>query len=568
MCLPIGSRSHETKNASKSAAQSFAPKEGNALCMQMEKIADIAGAFSKAMNEAKKNGTRWACAGVSLVAGLNQLRNGNLFSGVSMTSAGGLELIKLVRGYRDYPQLTGLLENAGAGTKMIKVLDEANKKTEKQIKAHLKSVEKGLEQLEKSRKKIEKLAKSTDGKLQERTQEARQLIEETESAFAQAREAFERSKEDIGVADLAFVKTMEGLQELIELANSPLTEETPQLFKEKSDRLFALCSVGHDTLDKAIETIEEGQQFLDHAIGKLSKAKVTQGAISEAAKKGLKEIELEAQNQDLTKDCQKHLKEAKKHQQIAEERRQEQMQIFDDIGNMQREADQGRPWGLTSILSGFVAAGVTAPAAVIGGGAAAGTAALSGAPIIAVALGAGALMATPVAGVSVFLAVHNRHAISDKLHDMLYGSAPAKTGTDYFAIRPEETQAVRFAFDKKSSGIWGKWMGTPEANQAMRESRTQGDLSIDLGNGQGVSYRVHLGQKEAIKWDDLMDLRSRLLDRLKDRNNPLCPQECRRILNALEDCVIERGSKHRARVGLIKKDLHIFGDVRRVLRSF
>lgn len=542
-----------------------APKE-NALCKQMEKIADIAGAFSKAMNEAKSNGTRWACAGVSLVAGLKQLSNGNLFSGASMTSAGGLELIRLVRGYRDYPQLTGLLENAGAGTKMIRVLDEANKKTEKQIKAHLNSVEKGLGQLEKSRKKIEKLAKSADEKLQARIEEARLVIEEAEAAFTEAKQAFERSKEEVGIADLAFVKTLEGLQELIDIANSPVTEETPQLFKEKSNRLFSLCTVGHETLENAIATIEVGQNLLDQAIVKLSKAKETQGAISEAAKKGLKEIELEAQNQDLTKACQKNLSEAKKHQQIAEERRQEQMQIIGDIETMHKQVE-GKPWGLTSILSGFVATGIAAPVAVVGGGAAAGGAAIAGSPILAAAIGAGALAFTPAAGVTVFLAVHNRHAISDRLHDLVYGQAPVKTATDYFAIRPGETQAVRFAFDKKSSGIWGKWVSKPEENQAMRESRTQGDLSIDLGNGKGVSYRVHLGQKEPIKWDDLMDLRSRLLDRLNDRDNPMSAQECRRILNALEDCVIERGSKHRSRVGLIKKDLHIFGDVRRALRS-
>lgn len=564
MCLPVGSLVYRT--SANDAVKPAVKSKDNALCKQMEKIADIAGALSKAMNEAKNNGTRWACAGVSLLAGLKQLSSGSLISGVSMTSAGGLELVKLVRGYRDYLQLTGLLENAGAGTKMIKVLDEANNKTEKQIKSHLKSVEKGLEQLEKSRKKIEKLAKAADGQLQGRIAEARQLIEETEAAFALAREAFHRSREDVGVADLAFVKTLEGLQELIEIANSPVAEETAQVFKEKSNRLFGLCSVGHETLENAIASIEEGQQLLDQAIEKLSRAKEMQGAVSEAAKKGLKEIELEAQNQDLVNACQKHLAEAKKHQQVAEERRQEQIQIIGDIENMHKEVDE-KPWGMMSMICGFAATSVAAPVAILGGGAAAGGAALTGSPLLAAAIGAGALAATPVAGVSVFLAVHNRHAISDRLHDLVYGKAPAKTLTDYFAIRPDATQAVRFAFDKKSTGIWGKWVAKPEEHQAMRESRTQGDLSIDLGNGQGVSYRVHLGQKEAVKWDDLMDLRNRLLDRLKDPVRPMSPQECRKILNALEDCNIDRGSKHRPRMGLIKKDLHIFGDVRRTVRN-
>ena len=82
------------------------------------------------MGEAKNNGSRWVCSGLTLMGGINNLRNGNVISGLTMTSAGGLELIKLVRGYKDYPQTTELLKNAHAGTKMMKVLEEPNKRTD------------------------------------------------------------------------------------------------------------------------------------------------------------------------------------------------------------------------------------------------------------------------------------------------------------------------------------------------------------------------------------------------------------------------------------------------------
>lgn len=533
--------------------------EGNAICQQIEVIADIACAFSKAMKEAKQNGGRWACSGVTLVAGLNQLHHGNMISGLSMTTAGGLELINLIRGFKNYPQLTGLLENASAGTKMIKVLEEANKKSDRQIKAHLNSVEKALAELKKDRQEIEKIAKETDKKLLPRIGEVKALFDQTEKMLQNTHETFEKSKTEILIADRVFIKALEGLQDLIQLANSPVTEETAILFKEKSENLFYLCSTGRKALENALETIQEGQTSLDEARSKQIEAVKAMGGTIEAARQGLKEIALRAQNSELTEKCEKHLKAVQKEQKIVEARRQEQMQLLDRIEQMQQEeAQNGKGFGTASICCGMFATAGTAPVVTTGGLVAAGGLAIGGAPVAAAAVGACAI-AVPVAiGGAVVVAVHKRHSISDKLHDLLYGKAAPKVEFDFFPIMPKETPAVRFAFDKKSSGIFGKWFNHPQ-------SYTKGDLLIDLGDNQRVVYRVNLGEREALKWKDLLDLREKLLARLLAKKNPLSSEECKKILKVLEEVVLARGSKHTPRRGLIERNFPLFGDVRRAL---
>ena len=183
----------------------------------------------------------------------------------------------------------------------------------------------------------------------------------------------------------------------------------------------------------------------------------------------------------------------------------------------------------------------------MGGGAlaACGTA-LMGAPLVAAGIGAASVAAPVAIGTGVAYAVKNRQTVSDAIYRLLYGKMEPKKEEDFHPVSPKDSLRVTFAFDKRSSGIFGTWFGT-------EGSHTVGDLKVDLGKGMVVTYRVDLNQRHPIRLDDLLDLQSKMKSRLTDAQNPLTKEECRGILAALENGVVDRGTRHDVRVGFVKK---------------
>lgn len=519
--------------------------EGHALCKQMKTIAQLANTWTDLAGKAKKNGTELFCTSATAAVGLNQIWQGNYWTGITMTTGAALNLFKMYRG--NPAPFSQILDNARSSTQLIQMLEKANKISEQKIDSYLVSLKEGQSKIAQERAKIAQLAQGASREVSQKVAEANLALDEADSLFAEAEKQIEKSKEDIVSAELAFVQINNGLQGMIAAAEAPLTEETPGLFKEQAEMMCELCSGGTDALTKALASEAKSQRILNAARLKQNEAYNALKSATDAAQQNLKEIALLAENKRVIEQNQILLQQIDVERRQNERRRKEQAAILEDTKELCQDAvQQMTGFDKTSLFLGVTTATVVAPPAIGAGMFAAVGSALMGAPFIAAGIGAAAVAMPVAAGTGVAYAVKHRQDVSNMVYNFLFGQEEAKKAEDFVLVNPKDSSRVSFAFDKRSSGIFGTWIGN-------EGSHTMGDLKIDLGKGIVVTYRVDMNQRHPIKLEDLLDLQTKMISRLNDPVNPLSKQECLGILSALENGVIDRGSRHEVRVGLVKK---------------
>ncbi len=102
-----------------------------------------------------------------------------------------------------------------------------------------------------------------------------------------------------------------------------------------------------------------------------------------------------------------------------------------------------------------------------------------------------------------------------------------------------------------------------------RASQTAGQVTIQLGNEESVSYSFNLNDtkrtRSPICQNDLVDLGKRLTEQL--RAGLITPEFCQDILTKLEDIQIDRGDQHSATKGFLRKDTPSSKFLWRIARS-
>lgn len=505
-------------NAASMGSRIESKEVGNYICIRMGKVVTTAVALHKIAQFSVNHGGHLACAATTIVAGLGSLYRGDFLMGGTLTALGVKEAYQLLQSNQS--EVQRLLEDAGAGIDMIKTLEQANQSSFEHVNVNLNSVTQSIEDLEGKLSAIKSVATRGSKKLERQKEKNLRLFQGAEELFKQSQAILNQSKTQIDTANNQFGGALQKIQVLVALAQEEKGDfqEKAKRFAELSKQIFDECGNAKGILEEGNCALNEGLTLLNNATRLFNLATFEAGKTTEMANAQLKEIELQALSET---SCQDQLSAIKEELQEVQSRNQNILHIADVVQGDLEAAEQAamNQFGYQSLI--------------LGGG--------TGAFLGAMFSGGTAASAGAVAGT---VAYHNRESIGN----YLFGKDPEPA-----PVLPSRQDPLTFEFNAKSSGLWGRFF-------EKRGSVTKGKVSLDLGDGDVVSFKFNLNDKHKIAKKDLYHLYRQLSAKLDQ--DPKYAASCLRLLDRLATTEINRGEKKKSAYGFISTNDPYFADLK------
>jgi hypothetical protein len=496
---------------------------GSLICQRMETVLITAIALHKFAQFSVNHGGQFICAATTVIAGLNCLYQGNIWTGPALTAIGSKQLYNLMYGNKSDVQR--LLQDASAGIDMIKTLEQANAQSFENVEGNLTLVSQNMLDLQSRLQDIRCIATQGSQKLEEQKKITLALYQEADELFKKTQLSLNQSKEKINASNEQFAEALNQIGELVQLAQKEggdFKEKTDH-FKQLAEQIYNECTAAKGTLEKGNQSLNEGILVLNEALNKYQQATFEAGKTSEMAKAEFEKIRERA---EIEKNGQAQIDEIREELNDVKARNKDMHAIADEVQNDIEEAQRvaGDQFGYQSIILG-------------GGFGAAAGAFFSG--------GVGAY-AGAVGGTVTY---HNR----EKLGNLFLGKDPEPV-----PAKPTILEPVTFKFNERSSGFWGRYI-------EKRASFTVGKLAIDLGNNESMTLDFNLNAKHKIARKDVNKLCEILARKLK--NDPNFAQTCSAILKKLEKMTIDRSTYHKPTTGFIATNDPYFANLKRDLEK-
>lgn len=471
----------------------------------------VAGVALKRLTDAAiRNGTRTVCAGTSIFAGLSTLATLNPATapiGLAVAAAGGKELWDTFR-TKSKDDVKNLLENASAGLGMIHVLEAKQIESFQSIKDNLTMIGNHVAQLNANLREIARIATYGQQELEVQKAKASDLYQESARLFEAAKQRFQAGHAVIQKSNATFSLANQDFERLLDFARNAEGDNS-----EKLDRFIAMaknihhtCKAGSAQLDKYNEHFKEAMDLFNQASLKRDEASLQAGKAVAMGQAHLNTIQELARTDER---CTKLIAETRAEAMAGKDRSSHIQWIVDDVHHDLKCAQEA----LDSKVSWS--------SVILGGG----TGAVIGSNFGPMGTVAGLLAGT-------------------KLADEAEKNMSLRQQMSEFSIDRLETpttkSSVSFAFNKKSSGFWGRYQG--------RQSFTIGTLSIDLGDIK-VNVPFNLNEKDKISKVHVLMLVQHLERRLLA--GCITSEKCLEIIKKLETMNINRGKNHNPSVGFM-----------------
>lgn len=484
------------------------------VCKNIKTLVKVATVLSEAAKVAQKDGSNIFCSAATLASGITSLCNGDLTTGITYAGVGAKQLYNIFK--NDSSQIKDLLKSANAGVDMVKILEAENKQSFAFIKDGLDKIGEDVKELTGKIKAIEDIATRGQDKLIAQKEKALQLYQECNKSFDDAERTLHASDIKIDEANKRFSKALTGFDKLYKIANEHYKDPQKQLelFSKTVQAIHKECLEAQAILQQGQTDLIVGMAYLNHANKINVQAAEEAGRAFQLAESTLLAIQAGAK---IEKNYQAQVDEVKAEIATVEQRNDDKEKLLDDISNDLTEAEKliEKTFDTISILFGAV------PGALIGN---------HFGPLFALAGG--------YAGAEI---VSRRDELARKVGDAVCG----------FKVE-EETQeeitnksAVSFKFDRRSSGIWGRYF------TRRTQSWTSGTIRINLGN-ETFKCSFNLNHKDKIRKVDLLALRKRMTEGL--RAGTVTPQRCLEIIKHLMTVEIDRGHSHKPVMGFIARN--------------
>ena len=492
---------------------------GAYICKRMEQVVTTAVALRKLSEMTINHGGHLVCIATTLCAGLGSIYNGDFFTGGAITAVAAREAYNLLS--EDKTDVQQLLQDASAGIDMIKTLEQANQKSFENVDGNLNLVSQNMLNLEERLNDIRLLATQENKEIEEQKEKTLLLYQQAHALFTQTHQILNQSKQQIGTSNDQFAEALNQIGDLVELAQEEEGDfkDRAEQFAELSQQIYKDCTQAKETLEQGNQALNQGLSLLNGALIKFNEATFEAGIASHMVNTAMEKIKDRAQ---VEENCHNKIDEIRTELNEVKLRNQDIQAISDevqaDINEAKRKSEE--KFGLASVI--------------LGGG--------LGAMFGAVASGGTAAAAGAVTGT---VAYHNR----EKIGDFLFGKDPEPV-----PAKPTNMEPVTFKFNDKSSGFWGRYI-------AKRPSFTKGKVSIDLANGEILTFKYDLNAKHKVAKNDLRNLFEKLSKLLNE--DPQYAGACLNILNKLETKMIDRGDRHRPSRGFISAKDPYFADLKR-----
>lgn len=494
---------------------------GGRICNATETLVATTVALHRVCERTANSPGRVATMVLTGAAGIKQIVDGDIINGGLYAGLAVKEFFNIYGTNNNQSEVARLISDARSNVEMIETLEEANKKSIEVIDLNLDLVSQNVTKLTTQLSEIQALATHGSEELEIQKSQTCELYHEADQLFKQARAKILESQNNISDAHSRFKAALEKFEDLIDLAQSTEGDLAERLntLVDTSMSIHGKCVEASNMLEGADPVLAEGLKLFDAAISKKDAAQFEAGRTIEMARQQQVKISekaaVESNSQKELGIIRTEVNDIKERNAIVEDLLKEQAANLLEAQEL-AEAD----WGTASIL--------------IGGGIGALVVGAVGA-----AAGPGGSVAGTVAGIGVGAkAFHERTKISEFV-----------MGTDPIPVpdAPTEKNPVTFKFNEKSSGFWGRYYHK-------RPSYTVGQVSINLGNNESISYGFNLNDvkrgRSPICQKDLVNLAERLGENLKKGH--LTNEQCENILTQLETVEIDRGSQNKDS-GFLKK---------------
>jgi hypothetical protein len=486
--------------------------------------------LQKAAKKAVYKGVDLTCGLAAVIKGLGLTFSGGLTAGftlptgLAITGAGVYKIYEALSS-KNPEELQSILQDASANIQMFQALGEMNEATLKTASKGLEIIKQDVSELNQRLDTVKSIATQGEKETKKFKKESRELYKKSQKIFEKSQQQFLLSQKSMEKSQILFSKAMKSFSELIELGKQKgdWKGKTDQ-FVKLSKQAYNLFLNAQKELQTAQKALQDGLDTQSEANAIREKAAFAMGKAMTLAEEKFKQIQEKAKSNPTViakiEAVQENVKEAL-------DRNNDQMQIAKEAQDKVDEAlaIDATKFGMMSMIFG-VAAGFGAGAT-----------------------GFGALTAIPT-GIGVAKAMHHRNQIARGV-EVIVGGYEAPNDCQ----APGQAQPVTFAFDKKSSGWYGRYW-------QKRSSQTVGNIQIDLGF-KAFNFRFDLNQKRALRDVDTFALQKALLEGLK--NGKISTAKAREVMNFLETTTIDRGSRHVARVGFLPSQNNpYFGEIKRI----
>jgi len=490
---------------------------GSTITVRAEKIYNQAKVLRTIVQQASNNPGRLGCSILSVLAGLNQLRSGNVLAGTVATVCGAKELYNLF-GADHVTGLQRLLNDIHADVGMIKTLEEANGESYKTVQGNLDLIDQGVGALQSQLSEVAKINTQGLEAIEEKKSESEKLNSQALQAYKLAAQKFESVRKQLGGSRGYYDQCSEYFSQIDAIAKNenpetPLAKKIEQLITAASEA-SQRCSSGKALLDAAAQNLNSALEELKRANDLKDRATAASSAAVEIAKYALL---VGVEKTKYTTECQENVAATKSEMQKVQQR---SVQIVELIAELKKDVIAAKNEASGKIGLSEAAIGIGA-AAIMG-------------PAVGIMYGA-------ATGVSAMYAFRNGPTLSwaaHKVYNWAMGVQPP-------APEPvKEAELIRANFDENSSGYWGYFV-------QRRASTTVGTLQVNLGDDCVLPFRFNLNERDKIAKEDILTLFEEMNTRVS--NGKLSAERCLKILDQLEAETLPRGPQQSAIKGFISK---------------
>jgi hypothetical protein len=483
------------------------------VCERVKNISIAAKALHTLAKFGVNHGTEAVCGAATIATGLGMAWAGNLFSGLSLVTAGGKQFYNILK--PNETDAKQLLQDARAGVDMITLLEKANQDSFTKVDSNLESVARNIKNLEEGLNSIQSMADHGSKKIRAQKEKATFLYQEAMVLFSKAQETFMNAQSNIRDANSQFAVALSRIEDLVELANSDGGDPKSKIeeFNRLAQEVQSECTEAKEKLDHGNEVLNDGNKFLDQALAKFVDASTESGKAIGIAFSKLDKIKERAKRAVIESECQNQVQTIR--QELVEVKARSNdilaiaQQVDQDLGKAEELNE--KQYGLESIVIGGVA---------------------------------GAYFLGPYGAPLGIVAYHNR----EKISNLLFG-ADAKPEP----VQPTIAEPVTYAFNNHSTGFWGRYI-------QKKSSETAGIAAIDLGNNEKLEINFNFNNKETVSRKELKKVYDKLSEKLSA--NKMTPQDCLNVIKKLETIQINRGSRGNT-TGFIKSNDVYFTELTR-----
>lgn len=516
MLVDMNINNHSIKNSSINPDNSSGR---TVLFKQLQSVAETVSQIHHIVTQTAKSPARIVNALATTTFGLQSMYAGSIASGAALTVTGLKELHNVYAGPgMDQSRLLQLMGDLKGAAGALSSMQEENKLSLERIDTRINEVTVGVAGMKAVMTNINDISGKNANFLNKEITNAAKLSQEAHDLFTKGLEKLKAAKESHFAGEQQLIKTdfsLRKLESYQKLGSKPTLEATMKL-----DGLSKEIAAQNIAIQKCFTNAdaerEEGFRIIAEAYKKQEAATAASIEGMRIAESTLNEISKKSKID--AKDLEINIESLKKEVGKVQVRVNAQSDLLGDMSKMIDEATEiaEQSWGTKSMV---VAVASTAAATSLSG------------PTIGT-------------GVGIFIAnaYHSRNYIAKKIYEFFFGKidyAPQKNISDH----------ISYAFDGRSSG-WSKYFSS-------EPSRTTGLIQIRVG-AETLKYRFNLNNKNFISLSDINELTTKMREAIDKKQ--MGPEVCQKIMEQLENTIIDRGAGHKMEIGFLKKQCTEIGE--------